>query len=80
MSTTPRSGRRRAPASMATACAVEAYKQELARRMFHPTAAELQQMRMHIESACKMSLDDRAPYLLAAVARTYGLTDPEAQR
>lgn len=53
---------------------------ELARRMFHPTPAELQQVRMHLESACKMSLDDRAPYLLAAVARTYGLMDPEAQR
>lgn len=78
--TTPRSGRRRAPTSMATACAVEAFKQELARRLHHPTPAELQQVRMHLESACKMSLDDRAPYLLAAVARTYGLVDPEARR
>lgn len=71
--------RRRIPPGIASACAVEAYRQDLARRMHHPTAAEVNAIRMHLESACKMSLDDRAPYLLAAVARTYGLMDPEAR-
>lgn len=71
--------RRRIPPGIASARAVEAFKQDLARRMHHPTAAEVNQIRMHLESACKMSLDDRAPYLLAAVARTYGLMDPEAR-
>lgn len=79
----PRSSRRRPIAGWHEAiikAGVDAFKQDLARRMHHPTAAEVNAIRMHLESACKMSLEDRASYVLAAVARTYGLMDPEASR
>ena len=75
----PVSGRRRSPAGMASACAVQAFKDDLARRLHHPTQAEIQQIGHHLASACQMSLEDRACYILAAVARADGLSDPEAR-
>ena len=77
-----RSGRRRSPAGWTEAVvkvAVDQALENLARRLHHPTQAEIQQIGHHLASACQMSLEDRACYILAAVARAYGLSDPEAR-
>lgn len=78
--TTPRSGRRRSPAGMASACAVQAERERLAAVLFHPSAEQAQQIGHLSISVCPLPMEDRGRALLAGVAQMVGLRDPGAAK